>query len=843
MIRASRPVRRLFFVASFLLAGAAGFAVTSPATTSAQPAATTPSKAAAATSAKAASSPDTLPKFTEQSFTTPRTVAQEAITMAQLLEEAHYNRDAIGTNYSQAISDYMRALDGQHLFFLNSDRTKFMHDYAKNVYYNVRFLGNIDPAYTIFHTYESRVYARIKWIFARLNQPINLDTDETYRADRTKSEWPSDAEAADDLWRRRLKYELISEMLNEKAVSKDTASAKTAPEGKEKADSAEAKPAGGSSAGSATTSTATSSAVAQAAAPAAKATGGAPEATASQEATPVVALSKLDRAKEKLRKRYERMLKNLSEIDQSDLSELYLSTIAGLYDPHTEYFSADTYQDFAIQMKLQLVGIGALLGLEDDNCVVKEIIPGGPADLGHQLKPNDKIIAVGQPGKEAVDVIGMKLRKIVDLIRGKKGTKVVLVVQPADAPDSTRKDIVITRDIVKLNAQRARAAVFQLPDGSGKTEPIGVITLPAFYGPAGDGDTDKISASLDVARLLADLKQQHIKGLVLDLRHNGGGYLTEAINLAGMFIGRGPVVQVKNYNGEIQVDQDDDPQVAYTGPLAVLVDRFSASAAEIVTGALQDYGRAVIIGDRSTHGKGTVQQIVELKDISPMLAHAKTKTGAVKFTIQKYYLPSGASTQLKGVTPDIILPSIDDYIPNIGEASLPHALPWDRIPSCVFDGQRLSEAFLKPLREDSLHRQATLPEFAYLRQNVDWFKAREAQKLISVNLADREKQRAEDKAFEKKMKVERAEIAKTDYPFKPYYLGTPPPPPIKAKDKNADDAISDQLEDSDTYQKADVDLREALRVVQDARRLGRDRALWVSNHAPVTVALSGEAGG
>lgn len=794
MIRAARFVRRLGILSCFVLAGATGFAVT------------------------------------DQKFTTPPSVSQEAITLVQLLEQAHYNRDAIGTDYSQAIPDYMSNLDGQHLFFLNTDRAKFMQEYAKNVYYNVKYVGNINAAYDIFYTYRSRVESRINWIFDELKKDYDFNTNETYRVDRTKSEWPSDLAAADDLWRRRLKYELVAEMLSDKDAKAAKAGAKagTPPEAK-------TPPVATPAPGAATKE-----------APAAKPDPGAVAAGEKAGAAPAnpetVAMTKLDRAKETVRKRYERMLKNLSEIEQNDLTELYLSTIAQLYDPHSTYFSASTFEDFGIQMKLQLVGIGALLSKEDDNCVVKEIVPGGPADLGHQLKPNDKIISVAQPGQEPVEIIGMKLRHIVEMIRGQKGTQVHLIVQPADAPDSsTRKDIVITRDVVKLNAQRARGAVFQVPDGSGKTEPIGVITLPAFYLDSDEGDTDSdhTSASRDVAKLITDLKSQHIKGLVLDLRHNGGGFLTEAIALAGLFINSGPVVQVKNYNGEIQVDADEDPRVAYSGPLAVLVDRFSASASEIVTGALQNYGRAVVIGDSSTHGKGTVQQVLELKQINPALGVESAKSGAAKFTIQKYYLPSGASTQLKGVVPDIVLPSIDDYIPNIGEADLPHALVWDQIPTSVFDGHPLDAKVIQPLREASLARQSKLEEFAYLRKNVEWFKERQQQKLVSLNLAEREKQKQADEAFRKEMKAEHDQIAKSDYSFKSYYVAAPPPPKIKAPKKDGEDDESlDEFDDSDTYVKGDVHLREALRIVGDAITLGQNRELWVSNHPPLTVATS-----
>ena len=706
---------------------------------------------------------------TDRKFSTSTALQAEAQTLVNILERAHYNRDAVKAgDFATAIPDYMSELDQQRLFFLGSDKAKFIEDYGKSVYYNTAFLGNIDPAYRIFEVYQNRVETRISWILEELKQDFDLQSNETYRADRGKSEWPSNAVASDELWRKRLKYELIGELLNKKSP---------------------------------------------------------------------------DAAKTNVRKRYERMLKNLGELDGPELAELYLTTIAKLYDPHSTYFSTATYEDFGIQMRLKLVGIGALLGLEDDTCVVKEIVPGGPADISRQLKPNDKIISVGQTGAEPVEIIGMKLRKIVDMIRGQKGTEVHLLVQPADAPDaSVRREIVITRDTVKLNSARARGAIFDLPGTTPgtKPEPIGVITLPTFYSEGEEGNTDaeRSSASKDVARLIDQLKQQGIQGLVLDLRNNGGGYLSEAIDLAGLFIQKGPVVQVKSYNGEVLVDEDRDPKIAYAGPLAVLVNRFSASASEIVAGALQNYGRTIVIGDSSTHGKGSVQSVHEMKQLNSRLGVSPAKTGAVKFTIQKYYLPSGASTQLKGVIPDIVLPSINEFVP-IGESDLPHALTWDQIPTSFFDGKPLDPKVVTPLRQASVDRQAKLEEFVYLRKNVDWFKTRQQQKLISVNLDERKKQKAADDTFRKEMKAEKERIAKSDYQFKPFYLGGPPPPRIKAAKKESDDEEdSDPGEENDTYVRADVFLRESLRVVSDAIALGQNRELWATNRAPLTATLS-----
>ena len=712
-------------------------------------------------------------------FSTPDTLSTEAQTLVMLLEQAHYNRDAVhSSDYAQAIPEYMTALDGQHMFFLEPDKTEFVNRYGKNVYYNVDYLGKIDAAYEIFYIYDDRVTARMAWIFSELKKPLDFTAPDTFRIDRSKSPWPTTAAEADELWTKRLKFEVLAELLNKKT---------------------------------------------------------------------------LDQAREVVRKRYERMLKNLGETEGSELAETFLGTIAGLYDPHSTYFSADTFEDFGIQMKLQLVGIGAMLGMDEDTCTVKEIVPGGPADLGHQLKPNDKIIEVAQDGAEPVEIIGMKLRKIVDQIRGAKGTKVRLIVQPADATDSSvRKEIVITRDVVKLDSARARAAVFQVPAPDGKIVPLGVITLPAFYGPAEDGDTDadRTSASEDVSKLLVQLKQSNIQGLVLDLRHNGGGYLSEAIELAGLFIHKGPVVQVKGYDGDIQIDTDKAESLAYDGPMAVLVDRFSASASEIVAGALKDYGRAVVIGDSSTHGKGTVQATFEMKRISKVLAQSPAKTGAAKITIQKFYLPDGSSTQLKGVVSDIVLPSVDEYLP-IGESDLPHALVWDKIKTSSFDGSPLDPKVLALLQHESAARQASLEEFAYTRKYVEWFKQRQAEKLISLNLEERRKQKADDDAFRKAIKAEREQLAKADFPFKEFRLGPPLPPKIVAprgdevqkagpkKDSDDDDPDAPDLDDEDngdTYGKVDVGLREALRVVNDAIDLGRDHEYWASNHAPLTAA-------
>ncbi|MBL9215067.1 MAG: carboxy terminal-processing peptidase [Opitutaceae bacterium] len=546
-------------------------------------------------------------------------------------------------------------------------------------------------------------------------------------------------------------------------------------------------------------------------------------------------------AKNTLRKRYERMLKNLSDIEPADVQEMFLSSLTRMYDPHSAYFSADTLQDFSIQMKLSLVGIGAVLSIEEDgNCVVREVVPGGPAFNSGQIHVNDKIVAVQQEGGETIEVVGMKLRRIVDMIRGDKNSKVTLTILPRDETDSSKTKLVhITRDIIKLNSARATAWIHQLPGEQGASVPVGVIVLNSFYGPPDDTEenANKSTASQDVAELIGKLKQEGIKALVVDLRRNGGGLLSEAVALTGLFIEVGPVVQVRDSLGHLAVDGDTNPAVVYDGPLAVLTSRFSASASEIFAGALQNYGRAVVIGDSTTHGKGTVQAVLEMKNYMGHLLENPGQTGAAKLTVQKFYLPSGSSTQKKGVVPDIALPSIDDFLP-IGEADLPHALIWDEIKPTMFEGKALPATFLKPLLEASRERQASLEEFAYLRKGIDRFKERQEQKLITLNLAQRQAIKQADDEFKQAMDQERDRLAQNNYPSREIKLDSvlkgeaagPKEPPSATLEDGGPDAA-----DSGDEAKFDVHLRESLRVVIDALRLNADPQYWADGRAPLTA--------
>ncbi len=693
-------------------------------------------------------------------FTAPPLFEHEVVGISQLLDNAHYNRDAVlPSSFSQLIPDYMGEYDSQRLFFLESDREEFAAKYPANwLYNNITTLGKISPAFVIYERFQERANARIGWLLEELKKDIDLTSSDAYTIDRSKGPWPTTTEEADALWRQRLKFELIQEILAKKT---------------------------------------------------------------------------LEKAKTDLTKRYERMQKNLAETEASELCEIFLSCVTRLYDPHSTYFSADTFEDFAIQMRLQLTGIGAVLGIEDDLCVVKELVAGGPADISKQIKPNDKIVAVAQGDDEFVDIVGMKLRKIVEMVRGQKNTQVRLMIQ-SGTDETIRREVIITRDVVNLNSARARGAIYDLPQPGGTTLPVGVITLPAFYGPDGSstGD-DNASASGDVAKLITQLKAQGIQGLVLDLRQNGGGLLNEAIDLVGLFIPDGPVVQVRNYYGEVGVSRDEDKGVAYDGPLAVLVSRFSASASEIAAGALQNYGRAIIIGDSSTHGKGSVQQLVPMRDIGSAFARANGKAGAVKLTIQKFYLPNGHSTQLNGVVPDIVLPSIDDFLP-IGEKDLPRALVWDEIPTTVFNGSPLDASLTEQLRTNAKARQASLPEFSFIQKNIDWFKAKQEIKAVSLNLEERQRLKAEDVAFRKAMDAQRLELAQNNFPFREFNLGAKPQPNLKAKSDEEDpDGFDDDLDET---KRVDVHLRESLRVIADAISLGRTGETAAKGPMPLSLA-------
>ncbi|WP_127123752.1 carboxy terminal-processing peptidase [Chryseotalea sanaruensis] len=386
-----------------------------------------------------------------------------------------------------------------------------------------------------------------------------------------------------------------------------------------------------------------------------------------------------------LAERYERMNKAMRQFNSEDVFNIYMNTITEAYDPHTSYFSPKAAEKFKEQMTLSLEGIGARLQTDNDYTKIAEIIPGGPADKSTILKANDRIIGVAQ-GLEGdmVDVIGWRIDDVVKLIKGPKGTTVRLSYLPGETGlTGSSKEITLVREKIKLEDQKAKKEIVPYKQGV-KDLKMGVITIPSFYmdwEAYQKGDPDYTSTSGDVKKLIKELQADKVDGLIIDLRNNGGGSLAEAIDLTGLFIKNGPVVQVKNSANRIEVAKDDDPSVLFTGPLVVMTNRFSASASEIFAGAIQDYNRGVVVGE-STYGKGTVQTVVDLKRfIQPTEGE---EVGELKITFQKFYRVTGSSTQHKGVTPDVKLPSPFDE-EEYGESANPSALPWDEIRSTLYE--------------------------------------------------------------------------------------------------------------------------------------------------------------
>src|SRR5213596_2274325 len=441
--------------------------------------------------------------------------------------------------------------------------------------------------------------------------------------------------------------------------------------------------------------------------------------------------------------RYDRLAKNVHEEDKDEQMKLYLDALAQAYDPHSEYLSKADMKNFSINMGLSLVGIGAMLRSEDGYAKIESLVPGGPAQSDGRLKVGDRISAVAQGPADYVDVREMRLDKVVEMIRGKKGTHVRLLVIPSDATDpSRRKNVELVRDEIKLKDQEARADIIIRKDENGDPIKLGWLTLPSFYA---DMDKHQKSTTRDVLALLKRLKKENIAGLVVDLRKNGGGSLEEALSLTGLFLKSGPIVQTKDYNGSIRISSDPDSGIAYSGPLVVLTSRQSASASEIFAAALQDYGRAVIVGDKNTFGKGTVQTILPIGRFAPLLGSHSDEDGALKLTIQKFYRVAGGSTQLHGVASDIILPSLSD-LPEFGEGALKNALPYDEVSKAKYTKWSDTHSlFIDQLRRHSEERVKSDPEFHYVMEDMDRLRHKIDENRISLNEDLRKKELSDDK--------------------------------------------------------------------------------------------------
>ncbi|MGD9873153.1 MAG: carboxy terminal-processing peptidase [Kiritimatiellia bacterium] len=627
--------------------------------------------------------------------------ARAARIAVRRLPQMHLNQqlcnDYVATN---ALETFLTALDFDHTYFLADDVAAFRKE-ARDLD-NRLARGDLDFAFKVYDVFMARLSNRVDCVNKLLEEGFDLTTDETYVWERHKAPWPDGTNEWNNLWRKKIKNiyagrEAARLLGEEKKAAEEQA-------GKEKAAAAEA------------------------------AHDIKPEETAGKTAkelnlTPAEETAEeLDLSPEEfIRKQFQQQLTVFNDNDAHWLLPLYLSSFTRVYDPHSDYMSANHAEDFDIQMKLSLVGIGALLSTEDGAAKIEKLIPGGPAELDGRLQPGDKIIAVAQGDEPAVDVLHWPLSKTVRLIRGEKDTRVVLTVIPkSDISGTTTKKIDLIRAEVKLEESAAKGSV-ETVNGMN----VGVVRIPEFYADISgqrNGDDGARTVSKDVRAILDGFKTNDIKGLVLDLRNNGGGPLYEALELSGLFIEKGPVVQVKSSQG-ISILRDPDPDLVYSDPLIVLVNRQSASASEIVAAALKDYGRAVVVGDLKTHGKGTVQSLIELQRSKPEL-------GTLKLTTASFYRIGGGSTQIEGVRTDIEIPSMLDYL-EVGEEYLPHALPWSLIKPANFSRFDHLQNILPDLKKRSEERREKDSRYAAYRELLTYLGEKQASKEISLKLEDR----------------------------------------------------------------------------------------------------------
>ncbi|MBT3843377.1 MAG: PDZ domain-containing protein, partial [Verrucomicrobia bacterium] len=492
-----------------------------------------------------------------------------------LLSNTHFKRTPLNDDISRAfLKKYMESLDYSRMVFLQPDYEEFEAKYG-TLLDNLTKRGDVSPAYEIHKRYFTRLKTAHSWLEEIIWADIDFSVDESFVPNRTKVDWPATEAEARDLWRKRIKYEVLGTRLGKRR-------------GVEAMN--------------------------------AKANNG--EVIKKDDGTPVKAYD-VKYEKEKILRRYERFLRVRTEMDSGDVLQVYLTALSNGYDPHSDYFSPREAENFEINnIKLSLTGIGARLQWDDGYTKLIELVPGGPAIRSKKLKPGDRIIAVaqGQDG-EPVDVVEMELDKVVDKIRGEKGSLVRLTVIPVDAADdSETKEVRLIRDKIKLTDSLAKGQVIDYPEEDGSRPRLGVINLPQFYE----------NCARDVAQILDRFKKEKVTGVVLDLRRNGGGLLPEAVKLAGLFIDQGPIVQVIDSRRRKQVLQDNDAKIGYDGPMIVLVGKLSASASEIVAAALQDYGRALLVGSLSTHGKGSVQTVMPLNNWVRL-----PDSGKLKLTVSK----------------------------------------------------------------------------------------------------------------------------------------------------------------------------------------------------------------
>jgi len=671
-----------------------------------------------------------------------------ARVVGQYMPRMHYSKLKLSDDLSEKWFDnYIKALDANKYFFTQQDIDE-LSKYRDKLEDNITD-GDTEFAYLAFNMFLGRVEERVAWAIKRLETPFDYTKNERILFDRKDEPWAKSEDEIRDLWRKRIKnslllYTMIDESMAEK--KKDNS-----------LDKAEKK------------------------------------ALKDEQLFPHKS------PKERVVKNLEQLKSLYFEMDAEDVLELYLTAFANVYDPHSNYMSPKTMEGFNMSMSLSLKGIGATLQNDQGFTKVVSLVPGGPADKQGELQAGDRIIAVAQGDGEPVDIIDWSISKVVKIVRGEKGTVVRLTVFAADKGfNSKPKTISITRDKVQLKESEAKGEVKEvylssldpklreiilerkvtadLAEVKDESKPvaskkearqeldkkfdekvkIGVITVPSFYADfkaVSQGDPNAKTLTTDVINIIMQMRKEKIDGLILDLRSNGGGSLDEAIRMTGLFIPEGPVVQICSGKGlSPRVKSDESGLVYYDGPLVVMVNKFSASASEIFAGAIQDYHRGVIVGDKKTHGKGTVQTVFDLDRLFRLPSLFKLPpSGTLKFTIQKFYRVTGASTQKKGVVPDIIFPSYTDYM-ETGEEQLPHVLEWDETSEAKFTAYDKANLHLDVLRKQSIARRQSDEKFKLLTAEILDFKKEMEDKSLSLNKKTREAKRKKNEAQEEKRK-------------------------------------------------------------------------------------------
>ncbi|SER93797.1 carboxyl-terminal processing protease [Pedobacter rhizosphaerae] len=625
--------------------------------------------------------------------------------VVNLIESYNYKKIQINDSISSLILDrYIKALDPGRNYFVAADIKDFekyrntLDDDFKN--------GDLSGPFYIYNVYAKRLNEYFTYSLAQIKTKFDFNQNDTYVYDREKMPWATSVTALNDTWKKRVKYELINLNLAGTTGAKNI---------------------------------------------------------------------------ETLTKRYQNLQSQTSKANNQDVFQILMDAFTESIDPHTNYFNPSNAVAFNEDMSRSFEGIGARLQLENEVVKISEIIPGGPAFKGKQLSAGDKIIAVAQGDGEFVDVVGWRLDVTVTKIKGPKGTKVRLKVIPVGKEMSSKPVIIeLVREKIILEDQSAKKKVKTIST-NGKNYKIGVISLPAFYADfkaANAGDKNYKSTTRDVRKLIDSLKTfDKVDAIVMDLRSNGGGSLVEAISLTGLFIDKGPVVQVKDLRGKIEVDEDENAGVAWDGPFGVIVDRLSASASEIFAGAIQDYGRGIVMGTQ-TYGKGTVQSSIDLnKLVNPSMLQrvagliTKNKTagtapssanpadinlGQINLTMAKFYRVAGSSTQHKGVTPDVVFPSLYP-LDKIGEDTEPSALPWDVIPTSNFKPVANLAAVKAGLIKNSEQRIGNSLDFKYLKQDIADLKKRDAEVSVTLNenklKAERDEQEAKSLARQNELRA------------------------------------------------------------------------------------------